>query len=91
MSLNLLFLNFKVKIEVKEEEVSLEEESDEHGHMSASSIDSGNRNDQEAKNTPIELGMRRYSYDVFMKRVQGMETLLKSTFLFPSHRIFNFF
>jgi len=71
------FVNDEVKIEVKEEEVSLEEESDEHGHMSASSIDSGNRNqgsNAEAKNAPIELGMRRYSYDVFMKRVQGPET-----------------
>jgi len=68
------FINNKVKVEVKEEHGAPDElESDENGHMSASSIDSGKQNDQDRKTLPIELGMCKYSYDVFMKRVQGPE------------------
>ena len=48
-----------------------EAESDENGHLSASSIESGrNEISNESKNAPIELGNQKYSFEVFMKRVQ---------------------
>ena len=67
----------KVKAEVKEEAVSLEEtESDENGQLSASSIDGPNHTQKspqpEKMAKMIELGMRKYNFDIFMKRAQGL-------------------
>jgi len=57
-------------VEIKDEFVE-EAESDENGHLSASSIESGrNEISNESKNAPIELGNQKYSFEVFMKRVQ---------------------
>ena len=68
----------KVKVEVKEEPSSMEEnESDENGTLSASSVDGAtpsfpNETEHTEKMTQmIELGMRKYNFDIFMKRAQG--------------------
>ena len=64
-----------MKQESRVEDVPSEEtESDENDHLSASSVDAPQKSSEskEIMNLPLD-GLKKYDYEVFMKRVHGPE------------------